>query len=137
MAVGTKSAILPQFNGPEVLFSASGKAKLFAKNVSRNYNLDYSGVSLTVFPSRTNLKLHNIPVTSQLFRNVMIDLDLLKASGPDSIPLVVLKNCEPELSHIQAELFNTSLKEPSFLEYLKVSLVVPVFKFVEERCTTK
>ena len=35
-----KSAIPPLFNGPEVLSSASDKAKLFAKNFSRNSNLD-------------------------------------------------------------------------------------------------
>ena len=34
-----KSAILPLFNGPEVLSSASDKAKLFAGNFSKNSNL--------------------------------------------------------------------------------------------------
>ena len=58
-----KSAIPPLFNGPEVLSSASDKAKLFAENFSKNSNLDYSGISLPVFPSGTNLKLHNISVT--------------------------------------------------------------------------
>ena len=38
---------------------ASDKAKLFAKNFSKNSNLDDSGISLPIFPSRTNLKLHN------------------------------------------------------------------------------
>ena len=37
------------FNRPEVLSSASDKAKLFAENVSLNSNLDDSGVSLPVF----------------------------------------------------------------------------------------
>ena len=55
-----KSAIPPLFNGPEVLSSASDKAKLFAENFSKNSNLDDSGISLPVFHSRTNLKLHNI-----------------------------------------------------------------------------
>ena len=55
-----KSVILPLFSGPEVLSSASGKAKLFAENLSKNSNLDDSGISLPIFPSRTNLKLHNI-----------------------------------------------------------------------------
>ena len=41
----------------EVLSSASDKAELFAENFSLNSNLDDSGVSLPVFPSRTNLKL--------------------------------------------------------------------------------
>ena len=46
-----KSAIPPLFNGPEVLSSGSDKAKLFAKNFSKNSNLDDSGVFLPVFPS--------------------------------------------------------------------------------------
>ena len=54
-----KSAIPPLFNRPEVLSCASDKAKLFAKNFSKNTNLDDSGISLPVFPSRTNQKLHN------------------------------------------------------------------------------
>ena len=49
-----KSAIPPLFNGLEVLSSASDKAKLFAENFSLNSNLDDLGVSLPVFPSRTN-----------------------------------------------------------------------------------
>ena len=55
-----KSAIPPLFNGLEVLPSASDKAKLLRKNFSKNSNLDDSGISLPVLPSRTNLKLHNI-----------------------------------------------------------------------------
>ena len=100
----TSVPIQPQIftvNGPEVLSSASDKTKLFAENS----NLEYSGISLAVFPSRTNLKLHNISVTSKMVKKVIMNLDLSKASGPDSIPVVVLKNCEPELSYILAELF--------------------------------
>ena len=52
-----KSAIPPLCNGPEVLSSASDKAKLFAENFSKNSNLDDLGISSPVFPSRTNLKL--------------------------------------------------------------------------------
>ena len=37
-----KSVIAPLFNGPEVLSTASDKAKLFAKNFSKNSNLDES-----------------------------------------------------------------------------------------------
>ena len=87
-----------------------------------------SGISLPVFPSRTNLKLHNISVSPKMVKKVIINLDLLKASGPDSIPVVVLKNCEPELSYILAELFNKCLKELCFPDCWKLSSVVPVFK---------
>ena len=59
-------------------------------------------------------------------------LHLSKASGPDCIPMVVLKNCEPELSYILAELFNKCLKESCFPDCWKVSSVVSVFKNVGE-----
>ena len=90
-----KSAIPPLFNRLKVLSSASVKAKLFAEDFSLNLNLDDSGISLPVFPSRTNLKLHNISVTPKMVRKVVMNLDLSKTSGPDCIPVVVLKNCEP------------------------------------------
>ena len=98
------------FHGPEVLSSASGKAKLFAKNS----NLDDSGISLPVFPSITNLKLHNISLTPKMVKKVKINLDASKVSGRDYIPAVVLKNCEPEHCYILAELFNMCLKESCF-----------------------
>ena len=113
-----------------MLSSASDKAKLFAEDFSMNSNLDDSGISLPVFPSGTNLKLHNISVTPKMAKKVIINLDLSKASGPDRIPVVVLKNCEPKLSYIFAELFNNSLKESCFPDCLKVSSEVPVFKNV-------
>ena len=51
--------------------------------------------------------------------------------------MVVLKNCEPELSYILAELLNMCLKESCFPDSWKVSSVVPIFKNVEERSTAK
>ena len=132
-----KSAIPPQFNGPEVLSSASDKAKLLAKNFSKNSNLDDSGISLPAFPSRTNLKLHNISITPKMVKKVIMNLDSSKAAGPDCIPVVVLKNCEPELSYILAKLFNNCLKESCFPDCWKVSSVVPVFKNFWERSTAK
>ena len=109
-----------------MLSSASDKAKLFAENFSKNSNLDDSGISLPVFPSRTNLKLHNISVTPKMVKKVIMNLDLSKASGPDCIPVVVLKNCEPELSYILPELFNKCLKESCFPDCWKALLMVPV-----------
>ena len=51
--------------------------------------------------------------------------------------MLVLKNCEPELSYILAKLFNKCLKESCFPDCWKVSWVVPVFKNVGERSTAK
>ena len=71
-----KSAIPPLLNGLEILSSASDKAKFFAENFSLNSNLDDSGISLPVFPPRTNLKLYNISVTPKMVRKVVMNLDL-------------------------------------------------------------
>ena len=91
---------------PKVLSSVSDKAKFFAQNISKNSN--------HVFPSVTNLILHNISATPKMMKKVIMDLDLSKTSGPDCIPVVFLKSCEPELSFIPAELFNTCFKESCF-----------------------
>ena len=112
-----------------MLSSASDKAKLFAENFSKNSNLDDSDTSLPVFPSRTNLKLHDIYVIPKMVKKVIVNLDC--------IPVVVLNNCEPELSYILAELFNKCLKEFCFPDCWKVSSVVPVFENVVERSTAK
>ena len=72
-----------------------------------------------------------------MVKKVIANLDLSKASGPDCIPVVVLKNCEPELSYILAKLFNKCLKKSCFPDCWKVSSVVPVFKNLGERSTAK
>ena len=77
-----KSAIPPLFNSPEVLSSASDKAKLFTKTFSKNPNLEDSVIPLPVFSPRTNLKLHNISVTLKMVKKVMTN------------------DCEPELSYV-------------------------------------
>ena len=70
-----------------------------------------------------------------MVKKLIMNYDLSKASGPNCIPVVVLKNCEPDLSYILAELFNKCLKESCFPDSWKVSSVVPVFKNVGERST--
>ena len=60
-----------------------------------------------------------------MIKKVIMNLDSSKVPGPDCSPVVVLKNCEPEL------------KEPCFPDCWKGSPVVPVFKNIGERSTTK
>ena len=119
----------------KVLSSASDKAKLFAKNLSKNFNFDDSGISSPVFSSRTNLKLH-ISVTPRLVKKATTKINSPKASDPGCTPVVVLKNCESELSYIPPELF-MCLKELCFPDCWKVSSAVRVFKNVGENPTAK
>ena len=47
-----------------------------------------------------NLKLHNISITHKMVKKVITNLHSSKESGSDCIPVVVLKNCELELSFV-------------------------------------
>ena len=94
-----KSALPLLFTDLELLPSASNKAKLFAKEFAKNSNLSNSGISLPVSPSRTDLNLHNISATPKMVKKVIMNTDLSKASGPNYIPVAVLKNCVPELTY--------------------------------------
>ena len=79
---GLNKVILHLHNSPGVLPSAFDKAQFLIKTF------------LT---------------TLTLVKNVIHNLDLLKASGPDCILVVVLKNCEPQLSYLLDDLFNIRL----------------------------
>ena len=72
-----------------------------------------------------------------MVKKVIMNLDSSKASGLDCIPVVVLKNCEPELSYVLPKQFNMCLKASCFPCGWKVSLVVCVFKNAGERSTAK
>ena len=63
-----KSAISCPFNSLNVLSSISDKAKLFPESFSQSFSLNDSGISLSAFPSRTDLQLHNISVTPKMVK---------------------------------------------------------------------
>ena len=65
-----KSTIPPLFNGPEVLSSASDNAKLLAEKFRRDSNFDDSSISMPVFPSKIDLKLHNITITPKMVKSI-------------------------------------------------------------------
>ena len=107
----TKSAIVPLFNGQKVLTSASEKAKLFARLFSKKFNVDDSGNELPTFSHRTNTTLSNMVITPKMVEKATSKPDSSMASGPDGILVVVLKNCEPELSFVLTDIFNLYLKQ--------------------------
>ena len=99
-----------------MLSPPSDKEKLVAKNFFKSFNLNDLCISLPIFPFRSNLELH-IFVTLKMVKKIITNLDSSKVPGPECIPVVVLKNCEP--SYILAELFNMCLKESFFSRFLE------------------
>ena len=49
-----------------------------------------------------------------MVKKVIMNLDSSNASGPDCIPVVIFKNCQPELSYILAGFFDMCLKQTCF-----------------------
>ena len=116
---------------------ASDRAKIFVGIFSKISNLGDSGISLFAFSSRTKMKLHNIPLSIKLDREVMTNLDYSGVPGLICVPVVVLKKCEPELSYILAQCFDLYLKESWFrifgkshlwLQYLRIFGTQPQLK---------
>ena len=70
----------------------------FFEIFSKISNLDDSVISLSSFCSRTKLKLHNIPLTLKLDKKVITNLDYSGVPGFLSLPVLVLRNCEPNLN---------------------------------------
>ena len=122
--------MLALFNSLELLSSSSDKAKLLPENLYKNCNLDDPGISLLAFPSIITLKLHNTAVTSKLVKKFIMNVDMPKASGQDCIPVVVLENCEPELSNRVAEIFNKCLIESCFSDFWKASSVISYLRML-------
>ena len=58
-----------------------------------------------------------------MVKMVLMNFDSSKAFCPVCITVVVLKNCDPELSYIIAELFNMRLKEPCVSRLLEGLIV--------------
>ena len=60
----------------------------------RRWNVGW-GISLPVFPPRTNLKLHNISVTPRSVKKAIINIYFSKLSGLYCFPEEILNHCKP------------------------------------------
>ena len=129
----SRSSVPPLFNGPEVLTSPQDKANLFGNNFASNSTLDDDGHPLPDFPLRTDSVISDPLITPKKVIRIISKLDSAKATGPDGIPVIVLKMCAPELSPVLTKLFNLCLSNSVFPSCWKIASVVPVFKGSGER----
>ena len=73
--------------------------------------------------------MNNISIILMV-KNAITNLDSSKVSGPDCIPVVVLKNCEPEFPYILAEIFNMYLKKSCFPDLLLLKTTALLVSFL-------
>ena len=72
-----------------------------------------------------------------MVKKVIMGVEPFKVSSTDYILKVVLKNCEPKVLYMLADLFGMCLNEYLFLDCWKASFAAPIFKNVKEKSVAK
>jgi len=134
---GNSRSVIPSLiQGDQVLSDAKDKANLFCSIFANISTLDDQGIEPPAFSERTTKKLPQIRIFPKCVRRTLQSLDTSKASGPDGIPAIVLKQCARVLATPLAKLFNLSLKQGYFPEKWKEARVQPAFKKGDHSCVT-
>ncbi|XP_065683390.1 uncharacterized protein LOC136096149 [Hydra vulgaris] len=68
------------------------------------------------------------PTDEHEISKIVDSLDSNKGSGPNGLPVKILKLLKTELSRILSNIFNTSFSSGIFPENLKTAKVIPIFK---------
>ncbi|XP_065682310.1 uncharacterized protein LOC136095525 [Hydra vulgaris] len=68
------------------------------------------------------------PTDEHEISKIIDSLDSYKASGPNGLPVKILKLLKTKLSRILSNIFNTSFSSGIFPENLKTAKVIPIFK---------
>ena len=87
-----------------------------------------TGIALPAVSVKSDNMLANIVFSEIDVINVLKGLDVNKGSGPDDIPLKVLRECADELAPSLTTLFNLSMSTCTLPEVWKYSNVVPIHK---------
>ena len=85
-------------------------------------------VTLPNLSFKTQAKLSDITFTSKEIEDVIINLNVNKACGPDLISHKMLKECAHTVSKPLHILFSRSLNEGCFPDSWKIAQVTPIFK---------
>ena len=115
-------------NTVEYCFTDEEKANCLNDYFVSVSDLDDSNSSLPPFVSKTNATLDSIVIHKSDIEDVIGNLDINKAVGPDLISHRVLKNVRHSISAPLTLLFNKSLDQGLFPSKWKCALVLPLFK---------
>jgi hypothetical protein len=108
--------------------TAAGKATLFNEFFNDQFNkklFDVNNLGLNTF---INNNLGSITVSQADVLEVLLNLNVNKAYGPDGMSPIFLKNCAEIITPSLTILFNLSLDHGYFPQDWKQANVVPIFK---------
>ena len=80
----------------------------------------------------TDNKMETLILTPAEIYNILKNLNVSKAVGPDKVSNRILKECAISLSEPLARLFNLSLAQGVFPSCWKIANVIPIFKIQKE-----
>ena len=115
-------------DGQNDVADAADKAKMFNDYFHSVFSTPKTGIALPAVSVKSDNMLANIVFSEIDVINVLKGLDVNKGSGPDDIPLKVLRECADELAPSLTTLFNLSMSTCTLPEVWKYSNVVPIHK---------
>ncbi|CAH2097689.1 unnamed protein product [Euphydryas editha] len=120
---------LPPLQKPDgtLAHTALDKANLFASLFAENSRLDAGNKTPPQLPP-CGCKMPEIHIYQKEVLKTLRNLDVNKASGPDGIPAIVLKNCAAELSPVLTRLYRLSFRSGTVPKAWKLTNVQPVPK---------
>ena len=118
----------PVSNVENVYYKPKDKADAFKSFFRHHSDIETSNAQL---PSNSNLPecaLTNINVTENDVIDLLKDIDVTKATGPDGISPRLLKEAGSAISEPLSKLFNLSLKTKTVPDIWKRANVIPIYK---------
>ena len=124
----TKPTIPPltRANGT-IATTATEKANLLAELFALHSTVDFQGKTPPNIPA-VQSTMPEITFRQRDIKRILRELNTKKASGPDEIPVIVLKSCADELTPVFTRLFNMSYKKGIFPSSWKAARVQPIPK---------
>ena len=127
----SKKSDYPPINvNGSIIESNTDKANCFNNYFSQQSTIDDSNVNNPHEGDEINNlpKISNITITEQDVEDVLLHLNVTKASGPDLINPRLLKAAANILKYPLCKLFNKSINLAKFPDIWKLASVIPVFK---------
>ena len=109
-------------------FTDIEKANTLNNYFSSISNIDDSQARLPPFSKKTDKQLYNFTITEQDTIDVLSNLNINKANGPDEISHRMLKETVKTICVPLTIIFNRSIQENIFPDFWKDSHVMPLFK---------
>ena len=115
-------------NTDKYLYTDEEKAECLNNFFTSISSIDDSSTMLPPFDRKCNASLNEINITVSDVEDIISNLDVNKAVGPDLISHKLLKITCKSISKPLSALFNKSLQTATFPSKWKQSLVLPLFK---------